>query len=118
MTKYRCGDRVLLWGEKATFKRLDPFGLAVVVFDDGEEVADTVDALQLLNRGGKTVQEEVADAVKLLEKVGEKEPRLLSMQAAQLVENSRGRLTRAEKIQVAAMMIYSAKLIEKREADS
>ena len=112
MSKFNIGDRVDDgWGNEGTITEdLGDGNWAVLL--DGELTEEMEGDLKLLKPGPVGLLDEVQVLINILVSTGHDQPRVLSRKVAQLMTNTRGALSRSDKLQCAAMLLVSAGLRE------
>jgi len=109
MSDYKIGDRVQAFGSKALIVDVFEGGLYGLIYDGAYDQVSEAD-LKPLGVPLQSLVEEVQPLINTLVSTGQDRPRLLAKQVAQLLAGSRGNLSRAEKMQAAAMLLVSAGL--------
>ena len=110
------GDRVECAGSHGTVEVLMEHDMVLLKLD-GESHSVPSGSCVLLGRVEPGLMEEVQELVNTLVSAGQDSKRLLSRQASTLLADTRGALTRAEKLQAAAMLIVSAGLLSLHDAE-
>ncbi len=106
---FKKGDRVNTWGrDGVVLEDQEGLGLFVMLPAEGESVlaADCT----LLDPEPPGLMDEVQDLINMLVATGHDNKRRLARQVATLMRESKGALTRGDKLQAAAMLIVSAGL--------
>ena len=111
MSDYRIGDRVEALGSEGRIVDVFEDGMFGVIYDGGYDQLHEGD-LKRAPGAPMSLLEEVQPLINALVSTGQDRPRLLAKQVAQLLAGSRGNLSRAEKLQAAAMLLVSAGLAE------
>ena len=104
------------YGEVGKVVGSDQYGLRVC-FPGEPEVCDPA-SCKLYERSSVALADEVQEMMNQLVSRGQDNPRLLSRQVAQLMADSRGQLTRGERLQAAAMLLVAAGLASQADPSS
>ncbi len=111
MTELKVGDRVECHFGKGTVISVREDGL-IMVDPDASPWRVNPNGCKLLEKPPMGLLEEVQPMVDELVARGQDKPRLLTRQVAQLLVGTKGRLTRGERLQSAAMLLVAAGLAE------
>ena len=111
MSEFKVGDRVTdsCTGDLGTLVSVEDDGSCGVLWDLGWDAED-LDTLTLVERPNSSLLDEVQDLINILIATGNDNKRLLSRKVAHLLTGSKGRLSRGDKLQAAAMLLVSAGL--------
>ena len=104
--EFKKGDRVECFGNEGTVSDVCDDGSLFVTFDRVSEGVNDGDCV-LLEPEPVTIVEEVQAMMNMLVSMGQDKPRLLSRQVAQLLSETKGRLSRSERLQAAAMLLVA-----------
>lgn len=110
------GDRVKVEGGTATVVDLFEHNIVGVVYDGVYDQVGAGECVKLPNEA-RTLFDEVQPLINTLVSMGQDNPRVLSRQVAQLLAETKGRLSRGERLQAAAMLLVAAGLEETAHPD-
>ncbi len=110
MSEFNLGDRVIGYGQEGSVIGCSLEGDVFHVLWDGETTAIIAGDLRLVDTHDLSIVDEVQQLINILVQTGNDNKRLLSRKVAQLLEGSKGRLSRSDKLQAAAMLLVSAGL--------